>query len=348
MEATGVYWKPVWHVLEETCQLVLANAAQIKNMPGRKTDVNDATWIADLLAHGLIRPSFVPPTPIQELRDLTRSRRQLVREIAQHNLRIQKTLEDANVKLSRVVTDVLGATGRAIIEALIQGESNPEALASLRRGSIKATREEMVDALRGRVRQHHRFLLQLHLKQIDALQQGVQALEQRIRELLEPFRAQVVLLTSIPGVSQTVAHVILAEIGYDMDRFPTSGHLLSWVGLCPRNDESAGKRRSTRIRHGDTWLKTALVQAAWAASRTRKCGLRARYHRLRARRGPKKAVIAVAASILTSIYYMLKRGEPYCEAAITPRDAHSRERTVRRLTRHLADLGYRVELRPAA
>lgn len=348
MEATGVYWKPVWHVLEGTCQLVLANAADIKNMPGRKTDVNDATWIAQLLAHGLIRPSFVPPTPIQELRDLTRTRTQLVREISQHNLRIQKTLEDANVKLSRVVTDVLGATGRTIIEALIAGQTDPEALAGLRRGRLKATRDEMVDALNGRVREHHRFLLRLHLKQIDALKEGVRALEQRIQELIEPFRALVLLLMTIPGVSRTAAYVILAEIGYDMGRFPTAGHLLSWVGLCPRNDESAGKRRSTRIRHGNVWLKTLLVQVAWAAARSKKAGLRAQYHRLRGRRGPKKAVIAVAASILTSIYYMLSRAEPYRDSGVAHLTGRDHERAVHSLTRRLRALGYSVELKPAA
>lgn len=348
LESTGVYWKPVWHVLEGSFELVLANAGAIRNVPGRKTDVNDAMWIADLLAHGLIRSSFVPPTPVQELRDLTRTRAQLVREIARHTQRIQKTLEDANLKLAGRITDILGVTGRAILEALIAGETDLDALARLRRGSIKASHEELVEALRGSVRDHHRFLLRLHLRQIDALQQAVGDLEARMEDLLRPFRRAVELLTTIPGVSQTTARVVLAEIGFDMARFPSARHLVSWAGLCPRSDESAGKRRSTRLRPGNTWLKSTLVQAAWAATRAKNSGLRAQYIRLKSRRGPKKAVVAVAASMLTSVYFMLQRDVPYQDLGPSHFDTLNRQRTANRLTRRLRDLGFEVEIRHVA
>ena len=249
MEATGVYWKPVWHLLEESFTLVLANAQHIRNVPGRKSDRTDAAWIADLLAHGLIRGSFVPPTPIQELRDLTRTRKQLVGEIARHTQRLQKTLEDANVKLTRVVTDILGVSGRAILAAIIAGETDPERLADCTTGRLKASRADIVAAVHGRVRSHHRFLLELHLTQIDGLKAAVQKLERQADDVLSPFRAAADRLTTMPGVSETVARVILSEIGVEMAQFPSAGHLVSWAGLCPRLDESAGKRRSTRIRH---------------------------------------------------------------------------------------------------
>src|SRR6266498_409953 len=240
MESSGVYWKPVWHVLEGRFELVLANAMHIRNIPGRKSDMNDATWIADLLAHGLIRGSLVPPTPIQELRDLTRTRRQLVHEVARHVLRIQKTLEDANLKLTQVMSDIVGVSGRAILNALIAGETDAERLADLTRGRLKATRADLLDALRGRVTDHHRFMIKLHLTQIDALETAVASIEARIGDALGPFRTAVSLLTTMPGLSETTARVLIAEIGTDMTRFPTVGHLISWAGFCPRLDESAG------------------------------------------------------------------------------------------------------------
>ena len=285
MEATGVYWKPVWHILEGSFELVLANAMHIKNVPGRKTDVNDATWIADLLAHGLIRGSFVPPSSIQELRTLTRTRKQLAREKAQHVQRIQKTLEDANLKIASVVADIMGMSGRAILDALVAGETDPEKLVDLTRGRLRASRATLIEALRGRVTQHHRFMLKLHLEHIDALDRSTEAVEKEVGSTLEPFRDLAELLTSMPGVSDIVANVIISEIGIDMSRFPTSGHLISWAGLCPRNDESAGKRRSTRVRKGAPWLKTTLVQAAWCATRAKGTYLRAQFLRLKTRRG---------------------------------------------------------------
>ena len=325
MEATGVYWKPVWHILEESFTLVLANARHIRNVPGRKSDRKDAAWIADLLAHGLIQGSFVPPAPIQELRDLTRTRKQLVREIARHTQRLQKTLEDANVKLTRVVTDILGASGRAILAALIVGETDPERLADCADVRVKASRADIIAAVHGRVTPHHRFLLKLHLSQVDVLTAVVQQVEQQADAVLRPFRDAADRLTTMPGVSETVARVLVAEIGVDMAQFPTAGHLVSWAGLCPRLDESAGKRRSTRIRHATPWLKTALVQAAWAATRKNGSYLQAQFRRLKGRRGPKKAVVAVAASMLTAAYYMLRDEKDYHDIGgryLPDRDKH--------------------------
>ncbi len=346
LESTGVYWKPVWHILEGSVELVLANALHIRHVPGRKSDVNDATWLADLLAHGLIRGSFVPPPPIHELRDLTRTRKQLVREIAQHTLRLHKTLEDANLKLTGVVTDVLGMSGRAILRALIGGEHDPERLADLTRG-LKASRAAVVEALAGRVTAHHRFMLQLHLQQIDSLEEAVRAVEARAGAALAPFRRAVERLVTIPGVSETVARVIVAEIGLDMSRFPTAGHLRSWAGLCPRLDESAGKRRSTRTRPG-SWLKTTLVQAAWAAARKKDGYLHAQFLRLKSRRGPKKAILAVAASMLTAAYYMLRDDVDYRDLGGDYFDRRDKAKLARRLIRRLEHLGLTVEVRAAA
>jgi transposase len=348
MESTGVYWKPVWHVLEGSFVLVLAHAAHIRNVPGRKSDVNDAMWIADLLAHGLIRGSFVPPTPVQELRDLTRTRKQLVREIAQHTQRLQKTLEDANIKITGVISNVLGQSGRALLHALIAGETDPERLVELTTGRLKAPRAVLVEALRGRVRAHHRFLLKLHLDQIDALEAAVREVDERIGESTEPYRAAVALLDTIPGVNETVAHVILGEIGDDMARFPTAAHLISWAGFCPRNDESAGKRRSTRVRKGAPWLKTTLVQAAWAAVRKKGSYLRAQFLRIKTRRGPMKAILAVAASMLTAAYHMLRTGAVYQDLGERYFDTRDRLKLVHRLVRRLGDLGVQVELKEAA
>ena len=347
MEATGVYWKPVWHVLEGHATLVLANAMHIRNIPGRKSDKNDATWISDLLALGLIRSSFVPPAPIQELRDLTRTRKQLVREIARHTQRIQKTLEDANVKLTEVISDVLGTRGRAIRNALVAGETDPEQLVGLTSGRLKATRAELTEALHGRVTAHHRFMLQLHLAQIAALDTAVADVEARIREALVPFRAAVSLLTTMPGVSETAAAVIVAEIGDDMAQFPSAGHLLSWAGLCPRLDESAGKRRSTRTRQGAPWLKTTLVQIAWPAARKKHSYFQAQFLRLKTRRGPKKAIVAVAASMLTDIYYMLRDGTEFHDLGDQYFAHHDKARLTNRLLKRLRDLGVEVEVKAA-
>ncbi len=344
MEATGVYWKPVWHVLSDgDFALVLANAAHVRNVPGRKTDVADATWLAELLAHGLVRASFVPDAPTQALRALLRTRKQLVRERASHVQRLQKTLEDANVKLASALADVTGASGRAIVEALIAGEADPEKLAALADRRVKAPPEALREALRGRVTSHHRFLLRLHLRQIDALAAAVAEIDREAEAGLEPFRAAIRLLSSIPGVSALTAEVIVAEIGTDMRRFPTAGHLLSWAGLCPRNDESAGKRRATRLRKGAPWLKTTLVQCAWAATRKRASYLQAQFRRLRARRGPKKAICAVAASILTAAYHMLRDGTFYQDLGPDHFSRRTKGDRTARLIKQLTTLGYTVQ-----
>jgi len=278
MEATGVYWKPVWNILSDgDFELVLANATHIKNVPGRKTDVSDAAWIADLLAHGLIRSSFIPDQEIQELRELLRTRKQLGRQQARHIQRLQKTLEGANIKLDSVITDIVGKSGRAMIRALIAGETDPVKLAALADGRIKASQQELREALRGRVRDHHRFLLHLHLQHIEFADAAIHDIDQNVAALIirmdqeveagRAFQGLILLLITIPGIDVLAARIILSEIGPDMSRFPTAGHLLSWAGLCPRNDESAGKRRSTRLRKGDRWLKTLLIQCAWAAKR---------------------------------------------------------------------------------
>jgi transposase len=268
MEATGIYWKPVWHILADgEFNLVLANAAHVKNVPGRKTDVNDATWLADLMAHGLIRGSFVPDQPTQEMRNFLRTRKQFVRERSSHVQRIQKTLEDANIKLDSVITDIMGLSGRRMIEALIAGETDPFALAALAHRRIKASQAELEAALRCRVTDHHRFMLRLLLQHIDAIDAAIGQIDQEVDAHLEPFRTAIKILSSIPGISDLSAEVIVAEIGIDMNRFPTEGHLLSWAGLCPRNDESAGKHRSTRMRKGAPWLKTTLIQCALGRSK---------------------------------------------------------------------------------
>lgn len=348
MEATGIYWRPVWHILEGHFELLLANARDVRNLPGRKSDMNDATWLADLLAHGLVRSSFVPPAPVQELRDLTRTRKQLTREVVQHTLRIQKVLEDANVKLSSVLSDTIGASGRRILAAMIAGETDPCKLAALTDKRVKASRDEVTEALRGKVTDHHRFMLKLHLDQVDALATAIAQLDQRIDGHVEPFRGAVEQLTSIPGISRTAAHVILAEIGPDMSRFPTAAHLVSWTGLCPRMDESAGKRRDTRVRDGNPWLKTLLVQTAWCAMRKKDSYLRAQFLRLKSRRGPKKAAVAVAATLLTAIYHQLSRGTFYEDLGPGHFDQRDRQRTANRLIKRLADLGVQVEVKQAA
>jgi len=349
MEATGVYWKPVWHILSDgEFELILANAAHVKNVPSRKTDVNDAMWLADLIAHGLIRASFVPDEPTQQMRDLMRTRKQMVRERSSHVQRIQKTLEDANIKLDSVVTDILGLSGRRIIEALVAGQTMPQALATLAHRRIHASADELEAALRGRLTKHHRFLLKLHLDQIDAFDAAIAAIDQEVNVNVEPFRAAIELLSSIPGIGNLAATVIVSEIGIDMSRFPTDGHLISWAGLCPRNDESAGKRRSTKMKKGAPWLKTTLVQCAWAASRTNGSYLQGQYHRLRSRRGSKKAICAVAASMLTAAYHMLKNGAFYEDLGADHFDRREKNKQILRLVNRLQSLGYAVEITPQA
>mgnify|MGYP003444828689 FL=1 len=346
MEATGVYWKPVWHVLEGHFELVLANAAHVKNVPGRKTDVSDAMWLADLLAHGLIRASFVPPQAVQELRTLTRTRKQFVRERSSHVQRIEKVLEDANLKISVLLSDIVGKSGRAVLDAIIAGHDDPAYLASCISVRVKARRAELIEALRGCITPHHRFMLKLHLSHIDALNTAITNIEKEVGLGLQPFRESAEHLTTMPGLSAVSASVLIAEIGVDMSRFKTAGHLVSWAGLCPRNDESAGKRRSTRLRHGGNWLKTTLVQAAWAAVRVKGGYLQAQFHRLRARRGAKKAILAIAASMLAAAWHMLRNQTDWHDLGANHFDRADRTKTVNRLLARLRQLGIHAEVVP--
>ena len=348
MEATGVYWKPVWHILEESCALVLANAHYVRNVPGRKTDVSDAAWLADLLAHGLVRSSFVPDRPIQELRDLTRTRKQLVRQRAQHVNRLHKVLEDANLKVGSYITDITGVTGRAILGSLIAGETDPAKLADLRNPRLKTPRDELVLALNGKVTQHHRFLLQMHLEQIDSADRSVATLDVQIEELTRPLAEAVGRLADMPGMSETSARVVLAEIGSDMSRFPSARHLVSFAGLCPSLNQSAGKSRSAKLKKGSVWLKTVMVNCAWAAARAKNTYARAQFHRLKARRGSKKAVVAVAASMLTAVYYLLRDAVPYRDLGATYFDRRDQTKLANRLRRRLEALGFSVQMQPAA
>jgi transposase len=349
MESTGVYWKPVWHVLSDgEFALTLANAEHVRNVPGRKTDVKDAVWLADLLAHGLVSASFVPPAEIQELRDLTRTRRQLVRQRVQHVQRIQKTLEDANIKLESVISDVVGVSGRAMLEAIIEGETDPAILVTLAHRNLRADRAALLEALLGRVTTHHRFMLRTHLEQVDAANKTIATIDAEVERALEPFRGHVELLKTIPGVSDLVAWTILAEIGPDMSPFPSAANLLSWAGLCPQLKESAGKRKSTRLRKGAPWLKPVLVQTAWAAARKKDCYFRSQFARIKTRRGPKKAIIAVAASMLTAAYFMLRDGTAFHDLGANYFDRVDRPRTTKSLVRRLEKLGYYVELKEVA
>jgi transposase len=345
MEATGIYWKPVWHILSGgDFELILANAQHVKNVPGRKTDVIDAAWLADLVAHGLIRASFVPDGDTQVMRSLLRTRKQLVRERTSHIQRIQKTLEEANIKLDSVISDVLGKSGRRMLEALIGGETNPTKLASLAGPGIRATQHELGEALRGRVMVHHRFLLDQHLRHIDQLDAFVARIDQEVEARIEPFCAAIEQISSVPGIAELSAKGILAETGIDMSRFPTDAHFVSWIGLCPRNDESAGKRRSNRMRKGAPWLKTILIQCATNAARAKGTYFEALFHRVRARRGGKKAIGAVAASLATTIYHMLKDGTFYKDLGPDHFDKKGKTRQANRLVTRLQSLGYAVEI----
>jgi len=313
MESTGVYWKPIFHLLEGRFTVLLANAHRLKQVPGRKTDVKDAEWIAQLLQYGLLAPSFIPPPPIRELRDLTRQRTQLVRDHVAVSNRIHKVLEDANIKLSSVATDTLGVSGRAMIQSLIEGCDDPNALADLARRRLRAKIPQLKQALRGRVTEHHRFVLQMLMRQIDDLESLIAQFSDRIGVVMAPFFEMTRRLQTIPGVGPQVAEVIVAEIGSDMKVFPTAGHLASWAGLCPGNDQSAGKRRRGKTTKGSQWLRTALVQAAWAASKTKETIFRATYGRWVKRMGKKKALIAVAHKIPTIAYHLITNQAEYHE-----------------------------------
>lgn len=344
MESTGPYWKPIYNLLEGTFELVLANALEIKNVPGRKTDVGDSEWIADLLQHGLIRGSFVPPRPIRELRELTQYRKALIQERGDEVNRVQKVLEGANIKLSSVATDVLGVSGRAILEEIIAGNTNSETMAQLAKGRLRKKIPELQQALAGRVGGHQRFLLAQQLAHIDFMDEAIERCSLEIVERMRPFADKVERLRTIPGVEAKTAETILAALGPDMSVFPTHKHAASWAGLCPGNNESAGKRKSGKTRKGNHSLREALVEAAKSVSRTRNTYLSAQYHRIAARRGPNRAAVAVAHSILIIAYHLLKEGGTYQELGPTYFDEIDRERVRRRLVTRLETLGYKVSL----
>jgi transposase len=349
MESTGVYWKPIFNVLEEAgLTVILANAAHVKAVPGRKTDVRDSEWLRDLMQHGLIRGSFIPEAPIRAVRDLTRSRTTFIEERTRTVNRLQKVLEDANIKLASVVTEVLGVSGRAMLEAIIGGETDPERLADLARGTLRNKRAALVEALTGRVGDHHRVLLKTLLAHVDHLNATIAELSAEIDRALEPYAAAMRLLCTIAGVKQRAAEVIIAEIGTDMAQFADARHLCSWAGLCPGNDESAGKRRSGRTRNGNRWLRTVLVQAAWAAVKVKGSYFGAHFRRIARRRGDKRAIIAVAHSLLTVIYHVLHDGTVYADLGADYFDRLAPERHARYHLRRLEELGFSVTVAPVA
>ncbi len=342
MEATGVYWRPVWAVLEGQFEQMLVNPQHIKAVPGRKTDAKDCEWIADLLQHGLLKGSFVPPTPIQDLRDLTRYRAELRQSQNRVANRIQKFLEQANLKLSSVATDTLGVSGRKMLEAIIAGEDNPEHLAQLARGRLKNKRAELEQALAGRVRDHHRFMLAEYLDEWEALGERIRRMEAEIDKQIRPFEAAVALWRTIPGVERVTACSLVAEVGVDMRQFATAQHLASWGALCPGNHESAGKRKSGRTRDGNRWLRRSLCQAAWAVTRKKDCYLSAQFKRLAARRGVKRAVMAVAHTILVIGYHMLKSGQGYHELGGNYLEQINKNQLQRYFVKRLQRLGLKV------
>jgi transposase len=348
MESTGCYWKPVWYVLEDQVECWLLNATHLRNVPGRKTDVADAAWIAQLVEHGLVRPSFVPPRPVRELRDLTRYRKTQIQERGREVQRLDKVLQDAGIKLSSVAADVLGVSGRAMLEALVAGTHDPQVLAALAKGRLRTKLPALREALTGRFRtEHHGLLVAQILAHIDYLDETVALLSERIEQVISPFSAQVALLDTIPGVDRRAAEVIVAEIGVDMGQFPTAAHLASWAGVCPGNNESAGKHRSGRTRKGSKWLGGCLSEVAKAASRTKGTYLNAQYHRIRGRRGPGKATMAVAHSVLVIAYHVLDRGVAYEELGQDHLQLRqSAEHYQRQLVRQLERLGHKVTLEP--
>jgi transposase len=346
MESTGVFWKPVFNILEGRFAVMLVNAQHIKQVPGRKTDVKDCAWIAQLLQHGLLRASFVPPPPIRELRDLTRQRSQLVAEKATAANRVQKVLEDANIKLASVATDVLGVSGRDMLEAIIAGEDDAEKLADKARKRLRNKIPALQTALRGRVTAHHRFQLRLLLDHVAHLEALIGRLGARIEDVIAPFAEAVERLTTIPGVEQRAAETVIAEIGPNMEQFPSADHLASWAGMCPGNNESAGKRKSSRTTKGSRWLRQLLTQAAWAASHTKGTYLAAQYRRLAARRGKKRALVALGHTLLVIVYHTLKHGTTYQELGGDFLEQLEPERLTRQLVRRLEKLGHQVTLKP--
>ncbi|MDZ4878171.1 MAG: IS110 family transposase ISAzo28 [Chroococcidiopsis cubana SAG 39.79] len=347
MESTGEYWRPVFNILEANFEVILVNAAHIKNVPGRKTDIKDAQWIAELLQHGLVRASFIPSVEQRDLRDLVRHRANFIRERVNLGNRLQKVLEAANIKLGCVASDVMGTSGRAMLKAIVGGEANPEVMAELAIGRLRNKQEQLKQALEGRVRSHHRFILAELLCHIDGIDETIERFNQEIEAFCRPFEAAVQLLDTIPGVARQTAEIIVSEIGIDMNRFPTANHLAAWAGLAPGNYESAGKRLSSKTRRGNRVLRAALVQAAHALTQT-KTYLAAQFRRLTPRRGRKRAAVAVAHSILVIAYHLIERNEPYRDLGANYFDQQRPEAATKSLVKRLERLGYQVSLQPQA
>jgi transposase len=347
MESTGVYWKPIYYALEDRFTLMLVNAAHMRNVPGRKTDVQDCAWIAQLLEHGLLRGSFVPPAPIRELRDLTRYRKTLIQERQRGANRLHKILEDAGVKLATVATNVLGVSGRAMLEALVAGTTDPAVLAELAKGRLRTKLPQLREALAGRFRGHHAFLVGQMLAHLDYLEDAIETISREVERHLAPFADAAARLEEIPGVKQRTAEVILAEIGGDMSPFPSAAHLASWAGVCPGHYESAGHARSGKMRKGNRWLRTALVESAQVAIRKKDCALAARYRRIMRHRGHKKAVLAVAHAMLIQAYYVLAQGVSYRELGAAYFETRERDQATHRYVKMLERLGHTVTLGPA-
>jgi transposase len=346
MESTGVYWRPVYNLLENLFILLVVNAQHIKAVPGRKTDVKDAEWIAELLRHGLLRGSFIPAKPQRQLRELTRHRATLVQDRARVINRVQAVLEDANIKLASVVTDIRGVSARAMLEALIAGQRDVAALADLARGRLRPKRAQLEEALQGYFTPHHSFLLTEYFSQMDYLDDAIDRVSAVIAQYLAAEHEAIALLDTIPGVSQRTAEILLAEIGTDMTRFPNAKHLASWAGMCPGQYESGGKRLSGKTRKGSRWLRQVLVEAAHVAAKTKQTSLAAQYQRIAARRGKKRALIALGHTILVIVYTLLTRKQPYQDLGAAYFDSLEQQRVERRLVRRLERLGYRVSLQP--
>jgi transposase len=350
MESTGVFWRPVFNILESGFSVILVNAKHIKYVPGRKTDVKDAQWIAELLQHGLLKASFIPPAPQRALRDLVRYRTALIQERSREINRVQKVLEDTNLKLSSVVSDVMGVSSRQMLAAIIDGQENPQAMAELAKGRLRAKISDLEQALTGQVADHHRLLLTMHLEHIDDLDSKVERLSQEIDQRVVPFddTRQVERLDAIPGVGLQVAQGILAELGTDMTRFPSAAHAVSWAGLAPGKNESAGRNHSAKTVKGNRYLKALLVQAAHTVARSNDNYLGAQFRRLAARRGKKRAAVAVARSILVIVYHMLRDGTDYKELGVNYFDQRDHDQVERRLVKRLEQLGHKVTLEPLA
>jgi transposase len=348
LESTGVYWKAPWNVLESSFTLLLVNAQHIKQVPGRKTDVRDSEWIADLLRHGLLKASFVPERPQRELRELTRYRTTLIRERAAERGRLHKTLEGAGIKLGSVATDVLGMSGRLMLAALVEGTTDAATLAELAKGTLRTKLPQLRRALKGQVGAHQRFLIAHQLAHLDGLDELIDQLSQEIAERLGPFQDTIERLDAVSGIGQRTAEIVLAEIGTDVARFPTAAHLASWAGLCPGNNQSAGKRKNGKTTKGDVWLRSALIEAAQAASRTKDTYLSSQYHHLAARRGTKKAIVAVAHSILRIVWHLLQHDCEYVDLGARYLEERDREQIQRRLIRRLEAFGLTVNVERAA